>query len=167
MSTSSIAFEELYRAYYMRIYRHVYRLVKQHEQAEDLTQMAFLNAWRAWPPVSHANLSGWLYTIATRVALDALAHARRLSFQSLDALVERLEETATPVREDDVSLERLVLTAALRQLPASTRTLLLLSAQGYSATELARAQGLHKATLARHLASARVELSLRMMEVHL
>jgi hypothetical protein len=83
------------------------------------------------------------------------------------AWVEWLEETATPVREDDVSLERLVLTAALRQLPASTRTLLLLSAQGYSATELARAQGLHKATLARHLASARVELSLRMMEVHL
>jgi DNA-directed RNA polymerase specialized sigma24 family protein len=108
--------------------------------------------------------SGWLYTIATRVALDALAHARRLSFQSLDTLVERLEETASPVREDEVCLERLQLTEALRHLSSHARSLLLLSSEGYSATELARMRGLHKATLARHLAAARVELLVQMTE---
>jgi DNA-directed RNA polymerase specialized sigma24 family protein len=107
MSVHFIPFEELSVTHYLRIYRHVYRLVKQHEQAEDLTQMAFLKAWRAWPPASHANLPGWLSTIATRVALDALAHARLLSFQSLDTQVEWMEETASPVREDEVCLERL------------------------------------------------------------
>jgi RNA polymerase sigma-70 factor, ECF subfamily len=164
MNAHAIPFEELYVTHYPRIYRHVYRLVRQHEQAEDLTQTAFLKAWRAWPAASDANLSGWLSTIATRVALDALAHRRRLSFQSLDTLVEWLEETASPVQEDEVCLQRLLLTEALRHLPAHARSLLLLSAQGYSATELARMQGLHKATLARHLAAARAELMVQMME---
>lgn len=164
MSVHTIPFEELYATHYLRIYRQVYRLVRQHEQAEDLTQTAFLKAWRAWPPSSDANLFGWLSTIATRVALDALAHARRLSFQSLDTLVEWLEETASPVREDEVRLERLLLSEALRPLPAHARSLLLLSYQGYSATELARMQGLHKATLARHLAAAKVELIVQMTE---
>lgn len=164
MSTNALPFEELYVTHYLRIYRHVFRLIRQHEQAEDLTQTAFLKAWRAWPPASHANVSSWLYTIATRVALDALAHKRRLSFQSLDVLVEWLEEIASPVREDEVCLQRLLLTEALSHLPAHKRTLLLLSAQGYSAMELARDKGLHKATLARQLASARVELLLRMTE---
>jgi len=164
MSAQAMPFEELYAIHYPRIYRYVYRLVRQHEQAEDLTQTAFLKAWRSWPPASDANLSGWLSTIATRVAFDALAHGCYLSFQSLDTLVEWLEETASPVREDEGCLERLVLTEALRQLPTHTRTLLLLSAQGYSATELARMRGLHKATLARQLVAARVELMVQMKE---
>ena len=164
MSAQAISFEEFYATHYSRIYWHVYRLVRQHEEAEDLTQTAFLKAWRAWPTASDANLSGWLFTIATRVALDALAHARRLSFQSLDTLVEWLEETASPVREDEVCLERLQLAEVLRHLPPQTRALLQLSARGYSATELARMQGLHKATLARQLAAARAELMVQMME---
>jgi RNA polymerase sigma factor (sigma-70 family) len=164
MSVHAMPFEELYATHYLLIYRHVYRLVRQHEQAEDLTQTAFLKAWRAWPPASDANVSGWLYTIATHVALDALAHQRLLCFQSLDVLVEWLEETASGVREDELCLERLVLADALRQLPASLCILLLLSAQGYSATELARERGLHKATLARQLAAARAELARHMKE---
>ena len=164
MSTIALSFEDLYVTHYQRIYWHVYRLVKQHEQAEDLTQTAFLKAWLAWPPASDANVCGWLYTIATHVALDALAHKRLLCFQSLDTLVGWLEETASGVREDEACLERLVLTDALRQLPASSCILLLLSAQGYSATELAREGGLHKATLARQLVAARAELSRHMME---
>src|SRR5690349_21290069 len=122
MSTIALPFEELYATHYLRIYRHVYRLVGEHEQAEDLTQTAFLKAWGAWPPASDANVCGWLYTIATHVALDALAHQRLLSFQSLDTLVGWLEETASGVREDEACLERLVLTDALRQLPASSCT---------------------------------------------
>jgi RNA polymerase sigma-70 factor, ECF subfamily len=167
MSAQAMPFEELYRTHYERIYWHVYRLVRQHEQAEDLTQTAFLKALRAWPPSSDANVSGWLYTIATRVALDALAHASRLSFQSLDTLVEWLEATASPVREDEMCLERLVLTEALRHLSSHARSLLLLSSDGYSATELARMRGLHKATLARQLVAARAELTLQMEGSHL
>ncbi len=164
MSVHAMPFEDLYATHYLRIYRHVYRLVRQHEQAEDLTQTAFLKAWRAWPPASDANLSGWLSTIATRVALDALAHRRRLSFQSLDTLVEWLEETASPMREDEVCLERLLFTEALRHLPTHMCALLLLSSKGYSATELARERGLHKATLARQLVAARAELARHMKE---
>jgi RNA polymerase sigma-70 factor (ECF subfamily) len=166
MSQMALPFEALYATHYQRIYRHVYRLVGHHEQAEDLTQAAFLNAWRAWPPAQETNLTGWLYTIATRVALDALAHQRRLYFQSLDELVEWLEEAVSGTREDEACLERLHLTEALRHLPVTSCTLLLLSAQGYSATELGRCRGLHKATLARQLASARAELSRYLMEEH-
>ncbi len=163
MSVHAMPFEELYCTYYERIYWHVHRLVRQHEQAEDLTQTVFL---KAWPPSSGTTMSCWLSPLATRVALDALVHKRRLFFQSLDVLVEWLEETASSVREDEMCLERLQLTEALSHLPTHTCSLLLLSAQGYNMTELARARGLHKATLVRHLATARTELMLRIEEGH-
>jgi DNA-directed RNA polymerase specialized sigma24 family protein len=166
MSVHAMPFEECSCTHYERIDWHVYRLVRQHEQAEGLTQTAFLKAWRAWPPGSDTNMSCWLSPLATRVALDTLIHKRRLFFQSLDVLVEWLEETASSVREDEMCLERLQFMEALSPLPAHTCSLLLRSAQGYSTTELARARGLPKATLARHLAPARAELMLRIEEGH-
>src|SRR5437868_6339335 len=64
----SLMFDALYRTYFPYVYRRLYSLVGQHEEAEDLAQEVFAKAWRAWPPSSSEHLSGWLATIAIRTA---------------------------------------------------------------------------------------------------
>ncbi len=47
MNTSDLAFERLYRQHRGDVYRFVLRDVRNPEEAEDVTQTAFLNAYRA------------------------------------------------------------------------------------------------------------------------
>jgi len=64
--------------YSARIYTHVYRMVKDREEAEDVTQETFLKAFRALPSYDpNRPFRCWLYAIATNTALNALRAARR------------------------------------------------------------------------------------------
>lgn len=58
---------------------HCYRLLGSYDEAEDLTQEAFLRAWRARETLGDvSNPRAWLYKIATNVCLDFLRkHNRR------------------------------------------------------------------------------------------
>jgi RNA polymerase sigma-70 factor (TIGR02960 family) len=58
---------------------HCYRLLGSYDEAEDLTQEAFLRAWRARETLAGVdNPRAWLYKIATHVCLDFLReHNRR------------------------------------------------------------------------------------------
>lgn len=68
-------FEALVDAHYRRIYNRILRIVRSEEEAADLTQEAFVRAYRAF---SHLRAEGassaWLRRIATNLALD---HLRR------------------------------------------------------------------------------------------
>ena len=70
------AFGELYDTYAASIYRFIRMKVPQREQAEDLLQDTFFNAWRALPKLSMANLNfrALLYKIARNLVND---HYRR------------------------------------------------------------------------------------------
>ncbi|GAA3001640.1 RNA polymerase subunit sigma-70 [Streptosporangium longisporum] len=58
---------------------HCYRLLGSYDEAEDLTQEAFLRAWQAREGLEDVvNVRAWLYRIATNVCLDFLRrHDRR------------------------------------------------------------------------------------------
>src|SRR5437899_2792374 len=89
---ASLSLEVLYNAYYAGIYQRVYHLVRQCENAEDLTQEVFVRALQGLPSLQTVrNLSGWLYRIATNVALDALRRRTCVTCQSLDAMEWTLE----------------------------------------------------------------------------
>ena len=87
MSTlTSPSLEVLSNAYYGRIYQRVYHLIEHREDAEDLTQEVFVRALQALPQLQTTrNLYGWLYRIATNLALDVLRRRKLISWQSLDA----------------------------------------------------------------------------------
>ncbi|MCS7271957.1 MAG: sigma-70 family RNA polymerase sigma factor, partial [Gemmataceae bacterium] len=74
---NAVAFAELYRRYYRRIHQTIYRLLRHRDDAEDIVQNTFLNAWR-----SLGNFKGesefftWLYRIAVNLAIS---HQRRRS----------------------------------------------------------------------------------------
>ncbi len=150
-----ISFEDLYSREYQRIYRRVLAMVKRPERAEDLAQETFVKAWRAWPPASQENLSGWLSQIATRTALDALRRDRLISWQPLDGQAFQLvHPTADP--QTRYEGEANLLDAALSQLPAPARRLLRLAADS-TARELAQTLGINHRTLASHLSRLKAQ----------
>jgi RNA polymerase sigma-70 factor, ECF subfamily len=64
------AFETLVEKYAGRIYRHLRKMVKDNQHAEDLLQETFLSAYRGLPRYEgDSSFSTWLFRIATNNAL--------------------------------------------------------------------------------------------------
>ena len=69
-------FERFYETHRAEIYRYLARMLGR-DAAEDAFQETFLRALRAYAGLRHAdNLRAWVFTIATRVALDERRKAR-------------------------------------------------------------------------------------------
>lgn len=82
------SFEALFAAFQGPIYRYVYRLVGNREDARDLTQDTFVKVYLALPHHRPDHTRSWIYRIATNVCIDALRHRRVVQWCSLDALQE-------------------------------------------------------------------------------
>ena len=149
------AFAELVARYRNQITSYIYRMTSDYDGAVDLAQETFLKAWRAWPPASQENLSGWLCQIATRTALDALRRDRLVSWQPLDGQAFQLvHPTADPQTRYDGPAD--IHDAALSHLPAQARRLLRLAADS-TARELAQTLGVKHRTLASHLSRLKAQ----------
>ena len=93
-------FRVLVDRYSQRIYSHIYGMVRNREEAEDLTQEAFLRAYRFLHRYDGKRaFRNWLYTIATNVTLNAVRSGKRreVAGEALrsDPVVEKVtDETA-------------------------------------------------------------------------
>ena len=114
-------FEQLVHTYQEPLYWHIRRLVVSHEDARDLVQETFLQAWRAYPNLrDHSALRAWLYKIATNCCYSFLRRNRiaPLSTEELSSLLlERLEASSYVDFEDaaSVRLQRALLTLSEQQ----------------------------------------------------
>ena len=140
-----LPFEDIYSAYKGYVYRRVYTLVHNREEAEDLTQDTFVKAWRAYPALQAPfNVAAWLSRIATNTVIDTKRHQKTLAWQPLEPLGEGLEaaESADPQTRYSTTAE--VVHAVLARLPAQYRLTLLLHAQGYTTAEIVSMLGIHE-----------------------
>lgn len=140
------AFDALFRRWSGPLLRYVERMVRDAAAAEELVQESFLRLHRArerYQP--EARFSTWLYTIATRLALNEL---RRPRHQHPHRSADEDEDTGAPLvlasgtpRADDVVHARRVgasVEQALAALPERQRAALWLSAvEGLSYAEIA------------------------------
>ncbi len=99
-------FEFFYREHRDDVYAFLVRTVGN-EDAEDVFQETYLRALRAYADLPHArNLRAWVFTIATRVAMDRYrrrrpqvetrdtsTHDRLPAFRELEPYVENLPPT--------------------------------------------------------------------------
>lgn len=73
--------EELFARHHGEIYAYVYRMVRDGELAADLTQDAFIRAYRAHESLEDpAHARAWLYQIAHRIVLDEMRRRRIVRF---------------------------------------------------------------------------------------
>ncbi len=93
------AFESLYARHRAAIRRHLQRIVRDADAADDLTQETFLRVWtRAEQWDGRGGCAGWLLRIATNLALNSIRARRRRREVPLEAppSSREAEEEAPP-----------------------------------------------------------------------
>jgi RNA polymerase sigma factor (sigma-70 family) len=138
------AMESLYERYSRILYSLAYRMVADHQVAEDLLQDAFLSVWRratSYSPQMGAARS-WLISILHHRTIDYLRRARRRSTiqEVLLEDTELDESTASPDVWDEAwrSVKSSHVRAALMKIPTEQRLVIELAYfQGWTHTEIA------------------------------
>ncbi len=171
-------FDKLYRDNVELIYRYANRLCGETEAAKDLVQETFLNAYRGFKKFrGDAQVSTWLYTIASRACLRMRRRRKGVPNRelSLDEFVPTSEgEFRLQIPVDGLSPEealqnkelRLALDAAINKLPNKYRMVLVLrDMEGLSARKVGTIMGLNERAVKSRLHRARLfvrrELSAR------
>jgi len=144
------AFEELVRAFQADVFRFAWHLTRDHTLAEDVTQEAFLRAFRFMGGFrGEQKFGSWLLAIARNCAMDALRRQHRIT-RTLEASVQRTVADASA---------RVELDAALRSVsPEHRETFLLVEVFGLSYQETADVLGLAVGTVKSRMFRARQAL---------
>lgn len=128
-ASRNYAFNLLIRKYQQKIYWHVRKMVIDHDDANDLTQEAFIKVWSGLENFrGDSQLYTWIYRIATNECLNFLNKKRRKFFLPIGdvegELMEKLESNSDFVTSGgDPSGEeiQLKLQKALLKLPEKQR----------------------------------------------
>ncbi len=90
------AFGKLYEKYLVDIFRYIYYRIANEADAEDLTEIVFLNAWEALPRVDLKKIrfKPWIYKIAHNKVIDEYRTAHTMV--SLEDQILRADHDADP-----------------------------------------------------------------------
>jgi RNA polymerase sigma-70 factor, ECF subfamily len=81
----NMAFRIVVERYSSRLYWHIRRLVILHEDADDVLQNTFINAWRSIDSFrNQSSIYTWLYSIATNESLAAINKRKKNAAVSLE-----------------------------------------------------------------------------------
>jgi RNA polymerase sigma-70 factor (ECF subfamily) len=150
--------EELFARHHGEIYAYLIRMLRDPELAADLTQDAFVKAYRAYDNLEKPeNARAWLYQIAHRVALDHIRRGKIVRFLPWTGE----SRGASPSAEHLVMETRLSgdLQRALDRIPERQRAALLLAElHDLTGLELAAALGVSHVAARALLTRARESL---------
>lgn len=156
-----VAFEELYRRHYRRVYALTLRMMGNPTEAEDMTQDVFLQLFNKIGMFrGESAFTTWLHRMTVN---QVLMHFRKKSTRSElltdegETPVQIVQGTANPGAMpviDRISLER-----ALNDLPVGYRTVFVLhDVEGYEHYEVAQMLGIAEGTSKSQLHKARLKL---------
>jgi RNA polymerase sigma-70 factor (ECF subfamily) len=134
------AFSELVRIHQDEVFTLAVRLVSDRELAADVSQEAFVRAWRALPNFrGDAKFSTWMHRITVNVAWTQRRKQRRHRADSIDeAFSEPVSDAISPERAAESAAMQGKLREALQALPESTRAVVVLKdIYGWSHGEVA------------------------------
>lgn len=163
------AFEELVARHRDKIYARALALVRNEDEAIDLSQEAWVKAWQRLGQFQHeSSFSTWLTRIVINLCLDRLRRQKRERTDSIEALeeeaggVERLMPAVTV--NPTAGLERAELRArierALDQLSVAHRTVIILHEfEGMEYKRIAQVMGCSIGTVMSRLFYARRRLA--------
>ena len=166
------AFDELVRTYQSPIFNLAYRMVNQHEDANDLTQEIFVKAYRAIGKFrGGSKFSTWLYALALNTCRSRRQRLNRIGFFESVSLDDRGDPEDGPVNRDladtgDVphrAAEKKetgeIVGRAIASLPDEFRGIIIMrDMQGLSYEEIAEATGCTVGTVKSRLWRARTKV---------
>lgn len=151
-----------------RLFGFIWRMVRDHHEAEDICQDAFLKAFASLSSFSSDyRFSTWLFTIAYRVCLNRLRRKRHTGHGHVDlasvSLVSPESTSETVESKEAAALRTAVWSAVDRLTPPQRAAVLLFYRHDMGCHEIARIVQLPLATVKSHLHRARGRLR-EMME---
>ena len=163
-------FEILMRRYNERVYRVVRAILRNDEEAEDVMQQAYVNAYAHLRQFSGAaRFSTWLTRIAINEALSRVRIRRR--FEPLDEEPSNVESLMTtpatrdPERQAFSGELRELLESAIDELPDGGREVFMLrEVEGMSTAEVAEVLDVSEDVVKTRLSRARRELRRGLLE---
>jgi len=170
-------FEDLAHRYHKQAYNIAYRMTGNHADAEDLTQEAFVRAFRFfgnyrrdWP------FDNWLYKIMSNLFVDDLRRKPKARLQSLDQPLDnggRSDDIYLEIPDAAANPERMMLSheldeqiqRALSSLPSDFRvTVILADIEGMSYEEISQTMNCSLGTVRSRLHRGRKLLRNRLMQ---
>jgi RNA polymerase sigma-70 factor (ECF subfamily) len=149
-------YDDFYRSTSRRTVRYAYAMIGDAGTAQDITQEAYIRAWRHWATVSgYDHPESWVRLIVTRLATDWW---RRVAVRRRHEAADRPPEAVPPPSENTV-----VLVEALRTLPPRQRQVMCLHyLLDLSVADIARETGVAEGTVKSWLSRARSALAVTM-----
>jgi RNA polymerase sigma-70 factor (ECF subfamily) len=150
----------LYCRHNVRVFRFIFRMVRDTTVAEDLVSQVFLDVWRtAGQFEGRAQVSTWLLSIARFKALTALRQRRHEDVDQDDVL-EIADETDTPEQALDRSRTSAILRACVAKLsPAHREIINLVYYHEKSVEEVGAIIGIPQSTVKTRMFYARKQLA--------
>jgi RNA polymerase sigma-70 factor, ECF subfamily len=158
------AFGDIIKAHQERVWAVAYRFTQRREDADDISQEAFLRLWNAagrWEPA--ARLSTWLYRVVTNLCLDF----KRKQAHAPAALTGEIAEPAAPEAAELESQETIArVRRAVAALPERQRMAVILHRyEGMSYREIAKATGWGEAAIESLLSRAYANLREQLVDL--
>jgi RNA polymerase sigma-70 factor, ECF subfamily len=139
-----VALTQIYEENFDRIYRYIALKIGDRTEAEDLTQMVFLNALQSIAGYQSKGLplTSWLYRIAHNQIVDHLRKVTRKPALPLDESLPIPDPAGDPKEEIEMKLEMEEVAVAARQLTKAQQEVISLRfASELSITEVSRVMG--------------------------
>ncbi len=114
------AFSVLMQRYSSQVYTSALRLMKDDDEAQEVTQLAFIQAYRKMDTWRGENFGAWVTIIANHIALRLLEKEKRRQTEPLDENIDLPTEDYDEQKEERIrSLE-----TAVSQLPEQDRLII-------------------------------------------
>lgn len=165
LNGDELAWEEIVRLYWRRVFNIAYKFVGRHDQAEDLTQDVFLKLFKSLNTFDRrANFQTWLVSVSRNLCIDHYRSVRK-ERETINHDVDANElKPASPVQSPYAALEQRgrveLLREALEQLPVPLRTAVMLrDIRELSYNEIAEQLRLPEGTVKSRINRGRTELA--------
>lgn len=136
-----MTFDNIYKAYWNKIFRLCMGYVNQYSLAEDLAQEIFIKVWQHLPTFrDEAALSTWIFRIATNTCLRHLEQDKRAVAAPLPLHLPEEERT-------DIEPQIQLLYRFISELPEVDRIIISLELEEVRQAEIAQIVGLSESNI--------------------
>ena len=131
-----MAFDELYKTYWQRIFRLCMGYVNDYESAQDLAQETFITVWQQLPSFrNESDVGTWIFRIASNNCLRQIERGKRFV---RDDFPDNLFEEKQPSLEPQIQQ----LLTYISELPETDRILISLALEEVKQADIAQIMGL-------------------------